>query len=224
MTRKSANIWLALSAIMIVISIILFLLPVSTKKPEIPTDVHNRSDKADSVSVVTRIIDGDTFVLSGGAQVRLIGVDTPEKGQPFYESARAFAESTILGSPVVIEFDEEPLDNYDRALAYIFMDSILYNEEIVRAGLASVYLFKNNRKYASKLLSAQKSARETGTGIWSLDPPSPEEHYVSVEGSFRFHRPLCPNLKKSAGTALRRFATREEPLDLGLSPCRFCRP
>lgn len=31
---------------------------------------------------VTEVIDGDTFVISTGEKVRLIGVDTPERGSP----------------------------------------------------------------------------------------------------------------------------------------------
>ena len=182
------------------------------------------SGGSDSTLIVTRIIDGDTFVLSNGIHVRLIGLDTPEKGQPFYEEAKVFAESTVLGSPVRIEYGDEPYDNYDRSLVFLFEDTLFYNERVVRAGLASAYFFENNRKYSTNLISAQKTAREAHSGIWSMDPPPPEEYYVSIRGSFRFHRPLCLNLKKTSKEKLERLASRDEALDLGLSPCRRCQP
>ena len=224
MTRKTANYWLAVSAILIAASVILFLLPVSSRKDRKPYDLRESLSFQDTILVVTDIIDGDTFVLSESIQVRLIGVDTPEKGQPFFHEARAYAESVLSGSSVRLEYDEELLDNYGRRLAYLFIDTSLFNANIVRNGLASVYLFPRNNRFASRFIEAQKQARRDRIGIWSLDDPSPEEYYVGIPGSLRFHRPLCPHLKKSDPANLLRYSSRREPLDLGLSSCRFCRP
>ncbi|MGB2842733.1 MAG: hypothetical protein WBC40_09725 [Halobacteriota archaeon] len=38
-------------------------------------------------AIVSRIIDGDTIELQNGERVRLLGINTPEKGQPYYEEA-----------------------------------------------------------------------------------------------------------------------------------------
>lgn len=37
---------------------------------------------------VCKVIDGDTFTFCDGLTVRLSGVDTPEKGEPYYQVAR----------------------------------------------------------------------------------------------------------------------------------------
>lgn len=37
--------------------------------------------------IAVRVIDGDTFVLANGRVVRLIGINTPEYGEPYYEEA-----------------------------------------------------------------------------------------------------------------------------------------
>ncbi|MCX6826049.1 MAG: hypothetical protein NTV06_02090, partial [candidate division Zixibacteria bacterium] len=45
---------------------------------------------------VVRIIDGDTIELTGGDRLRLLGIDCPEKGEPFHDSAQAFLRNLIL--------------------------------------------------------------------------------------------------------------------------------
>ena len=208
---------------MLVLAVFLFILPISNRKSKLdnyPPD----SENGKSELTINEVIDGDTFVLSDASRVRLIGVDTPEKGQPYYREATLFAESLLTGAVIRIEYDEEPYDDYGRRLVYLFADSIFYNELIIEQGMASVYLFPHNRKFAETLITAQKSSRRNKAGIWSLPDSSPEEYYVSVSGSFRFHRPLCPHLKKARPENLRRIGKRGDALDLGLSSCRFCRP
>ena len=50
---------------------------------------------------VLRVIDGDTIVLKGGQRVRYIGIDTPEKGRPYYLEAKKENERLVLGKRVV---------------------------------------------------------------------------------------------------------------------------
>ena len=47
-------------------------------------------------ALVTQIIDGDTIAIEGGERVRLLGIDTPEKGEDYYNDAKAFLEERIL--------------------------------------------------------------------------------------------------------------------------------
>jgi len=181
------------------------------------------SRTADTASV-ERVLDGDTYVLSGGQHVRLIGLDTPEKGEPFADIARAFADSLLCGKTVRIELDRLRNDRYDRLLGYVYLDTIFVNELLIRKGLARVYQFKENRRYSARLISAQKEARKRKAGIWSLLPPPLEPYYISAGGSFRFHRPLCPSAKNVNPRKARKYKSRDAALDDGLSPCRQCRP
>ncbi len=224
MTEKSSKRWLWLSAVLVALSIILLLLPADERRSK-RQDVRAPIDgKADSALYVKQVKDGDTFLLSDGSKVRLIGVDTPEEGRPFFEKARAFAESMLLGEEVRIEYDMEPLDRYGRRLVYLYVDSILYNKLVIDSGLASVYQFEKNQRRAWQLILTQRDARSSKVGIWSLPDPAPEDYYISPFGSFRFHRPLCPNIKSTDLSRARRFKTRQEPLDIGLSSCRTCQP
>lgn len=213
-----------MSAALIAISIVILLIPADRKRESRDDLGDSIEGRSDSGLRVVEIIDGDTFLLSDGDQVRLIGIDTPEEGQPFFERAKAFAESTLLGKEVEIKYDREPLDRYGRLLVYLFVDSILYNQLAIDSGFASVYLFEKNQMLARQLISAQRKARSSKVGIWFLPEPIPEDYYVSPAGSFRFHRPLCPNIKSTDLSHARRFETRGEALDIGLSPCRTCQP
>ncbi|KKL24417.1 hypothetical protein LCGC14_2415550 [marine sediment metagenome] len=60
---------------------------------------------------VTGIIDGDTFETDGdwtlnketGHHVRIIGIDTPERGQPGYDAATQKLSDLVLGKSVELK-------------------------------------------------------------------------------------------------------------------------
>ena len=68
---------------------------------------------------VTRIVDGDTVVLEDGRHVRYIGMDTPEKGHPYYAEAKGENERLVKGKKVSLEYDAEKTDRYRRALSHV---------------------------------------------------------------------------------------------------------
>ncbi|HQP10848.1 MAG TPA: thermonuclease family protein [Candidatus Omnitrophota bacterium] len=90
---------------------------------------------------VERIVDGDTFKLSNGERVRLIGVDTPEskanakakrdsqRSQQDVKAITAMGKKAAkyldwlmgLGLSVRMEFDVQKKDRYGRLLAYVFL-------------------------------------------------------------------------------------------------------
>jgi micrococcal nuclease len=213
--------------ISLILSLSLFLIPAA--QPKAPKSSSQRAiSKAVAIpesATVAKVIDGDTFVLSDGRHVRLMGIDTPEKGEPFADDARSLADSIFRGRSVHLEIDRKNReDKYGRILAYAYINGVSYNELILRRGLARVYLFRGNQPHKAQLISAQNAARKARRGIWSLPEPSKEPFYVAAGGSFRFHRPLCPAIKNINLKKAKRYKTREEALDAGLSPCRECKP
>ena len=169
--------------------------------------------------------DGDTIVLENGEVVRYIGIDTPERDDPFYGEATEANQEMLERGRITLEYDQDRRDRYGRLLAYVWVDTLLLNAELIRKGLASVYLFSPNLKYRERFISLQREARQKSVGIWSI-PVEPEAHYVSSRRSqrFVFHRPDCRSAKRIKGENLMRFETRDEALDSGYSPCRNCRP
>lgn len=116
---------------------------------------------------VARVIDGDTFELSDGQKVRLIGVDTPEKytssklrrdaqrtGQDeatiraLGERASAHANSLVEGRRVELEYDPANAatghrGRYGRTLAFVWVldergrRSYLVNARLIQDGYAN---------------------------------------------------------------------------------------
>jgi len=175
---------------------------------------------------VTRIIDGDTVELIGGDRLRLLGIDCPERGEPFYDSARAYLAQLALNKISQIGFSHRRRDGYGRLLGYMTVDSFFLNELMVRNGLAHVYLFEDNlsdRDNIERLLAAQNDAIDHGRGIWSVER-QPESYYVAKKGGLRFHRPGCASVKDLLPGEYVKFDSRLEAFRKGLSPCRNCRP
>jgi micrococcal nuclease len=117
---------------------------------------------------VIRVIDGDSIVLDNDRRVRLLGINSPERREPYHHKARRFLESRLLNREVRLEFDEQEKDGYDRLLAYVYRGRSFINEELVREGLAHVMTIVVNRKYEERLLRAQSEAKAKRKGIWSV--------------------------------------------------------
>lgn len=116
---------------------------------------------------VSLVIDGDTVQLADGRKVRYLGINTPERGQPFYEEAKALNAELVAGQVVTLEFDLDTIDQYGRTLAHVFVDGTHVNLELVRQGYANVYTVPPNLKYSEDLLAAQRIARERQRGLWA---------------------------------------------------------
>ena len=176
--------------------------------------------------VITKIVDGDTVELRGGDVLRLLAIDTPERGEPFYDEAADVLRELSFGRTAEIEFGSQRRDKYGRLLGYLYIDSVFVNREILRRGLGYLYLFRDNdlkQDAVGKLLAAQRQAIREGIGLWSI-AREPEDYYIQKTGSFRLHRPGCRAVEKLKEGQYRIFDTREEGLATGLSPCRNCRP
>ena len=132
----------------------------------------------DATVTVSRVVDGDTIEISpavdGNEEVRLIGMDTPETKdpsegiEPLGPEASAFATEELTGKSVGLEFDVEREDQYDRLLAYVYLDGEMFNEVLVEGGLAQAYPYEPNTKYEERFAAAQEEARAANLGIWGL--------------------------------------------------------
>ena len=93
--------------------------PPSTKVPT--TEAPTAPTTIAPTVTVTVIIDGDTVEISTGERVRLVGIDTPERGTGNCASkATARLTELVLGHPVALVAgarDDE--DRYGRLLRYV---------------------------------------------------------------------------------------------------------
>lgn len=115
----------------------------------------------------TRVIDGDTIEIANGEKVRLLGIDTPEKGQYLFSEAKERLERLIGGREILLLADRTERDKYDRLLRYVMLNRTeLVNLILVREGLASAYIIPPDDAHEQELLEAEEQARSKGLGIW----------------------------------------------------------
>ncbi|HEX16778.1 MAG TPA: hypothetical protein ENF44_06615 [Deltaproteobacteria bacterium] len=116
--------------------------------------------------MVQRVVDGDTVVLVGGEVIRYLGVNCPERGEPFWREATELNRRLVAGRKVRLELEEEiRRDRYGRMLAYVYCDGLFVNGELLRRGMAHLFCLQPLKLYQD-LFSLQESARERGIGIW----------------------------------------------------------
>jgi micrococcal nuclease len=122
--------------------------------------------------VITRVIDGDTFVCTGDIHVRLLLIDTPERQQGDIGAVASAALRRLapVGSTVRLEFDVQSRDRYGRLLAYAY-DSTgrMINEQLVREGVAVVGVYPPNVRYVDRFRLVADSARVARRGLWARD-------------------------------------------------------
>jgi len=88
-------------------------------------------------SVVSRVIDGDTIELNDGTTVRLIGIDTPEKGQCGFEEAKQELSLFVLNEEVVLlPGARDDQDKYGRLLRYVELKGSDINKAMIVSGRA----------------------------------------------------------------------------------------
>lgn len=114
--------------------------------------------------IVTKVIDGDTIIVSGGDTVRLLGIDTDEKGQPCYTAAKERLYALLINQKVVLEKETEDTDLYGRLLRYVFLDSNNMNVQMIEEGLAVARLYAENERYASEIRLAEQTAIQQKIG------------------------------------------------------------
>ncbi len=104
--------------------------------------------------------------------VRLIGITAPDLNQvPWGRAARERLRQLIQGQDVLLELGTESRDRYDRVLAYVWLDGVLLNEQLVEEGYVLAEERLPNTKYSRKLEYAQHEARLMGRGIWNPKQP-----------------------------------------------------
>jgi len=113
------------------------------------------------IVIVSRVLDGDTIELDDGRKIRLLNVNTPEKGKAFFEQASNFLKTFENES---IELEIEGVGKYGRILGRIYSENDYLNLKLVKLGLAHKYLVEE--KEIKDFSEAEKNARNKELGIW----------------------------------------------------------
>jgi endonuclease YncB( thermonuclease family) len=128
---------------------------------------------------IAQVKDAETLELTDGTMVRLIGAKTPQaplgwRGAdpwPFVQEAKDTVTSLAMGADVELRFGGNQTDRHGYKLAQVFVvkggTPQWLQQELVKAGLALVYSFPDNRACAAELLTLEAEARAAKRGIWN---------------------------------------------------------
>lgn len=127
------------------------------------------------VRTIASVYDGDTVRFENGQRARLLGVAAPEiksryrSGEVGGIAAKKWLNAKIAGRQVMIEFDKQQRDKYQRQLVHIFLaDGEHVNVSLVASGLASSLIIPPNLHYADSLIRAEQLAEKHRLGMWAL--------------------------------------------------------
>lgn len=119
---------------------------------------------------VLRVTDGDTLRVrcdGRGERVRLLQIDTPERGEPLYAEAGRVLAELIDDAPVTLERWHEERDEHGRLLAYVFVGERNLNAAMIEAGMTPYFDRYGAGRYPGEFRAAERAARAAGRGIWS---------------------------------------------------------
>lgn len=119
---------------------------------------------------VIKITDGDTIVVlnekNEQIKVRLEGIDCPESSQDFGTQAKKATSDLCYGKTVRVE--QSGTDRYGRMLAFVYIDDVCINKDLIKQGMAWHYKKYNKDQELAKL---EVDAREKKVGLWSMNNP-----------------------------------------------------
>lgn len=105
--------------------------PTTKPKPKRSTKRTPKPKPKPRTYLVVDVVDGDTIDLGNGQTVRLVGIDTPERGECGSERASDNLARMVLGKRVRLAVSDEDTDRYGRLLRYVDVGT-------VDAGLAQI--------------------------------------------------------------------------------------
>jgi micrococcal nuclease len=129
---------------------------------------------------VSYVVDGDTLdvALDSGRRerVRLIGIDTPERGRCFAGKATGAARALADDRRVLLRGDgtQATRDRYGRLLAYVWIESRRdLGFQLLARGVAKVYVFDRPFERLSAYRRAERIGRGLPASVWTGCRPTP---------------------------------------------------
>jgi micrococcal nuclease len=116
--KKEKIIYIVIGIVFVVLIVAFFF---SIPKPYDKSQLQNNT--------VVRVIDGDTFEYYNQNSnkmltVRLLCVNTPEKGKDGYDDATSYLRSLIMSREVTLNASVTDKDKYGRLLRYVYVNNV----------------------------------------------------------------------------------------------------
>lgn len=127
---------------------------------------------------VIGVSDGDTLTVLDEARIsrriRLLGIDAPEKGQPWGKVAKQVLLDRVINRSVMVLVQSR--DRYGRTVGEVLLGGEDVNLEMIRDGLAwhdPRYAKNQFPGDAARCAHAESEARRTRLGLWAGQNPIP---------------------------------------------------
>lgn len=119
--------------------------------------------------LVLDVLDGDSLAVQrdgGRTEVRLAGINTPERDECYGDEARTAATTLIGdGEVVLVEVDgDDDQDQFGRLLRHVWVDGVWVNGTLVAEGAA--ISIQTGAADEETLVTAENAAWEQGLGLW----------------------------------------------------------
>lgn len=139
---------------------------------------NNPANAETITGTIDSVMNGDTItIISKGkiVEVRLFGIDTPEKTQAFGQAARNFTGGKASKGEIRVE----PItkDHDGRTVAMVFVNGINLNEQIVSQGFGWVYRQYCKKSICVDWLKLEADAKASHKGLWADANPTPPWEY-----------------------------------------------
>ena len=121
---------------------------------------------------VVRVLDGDSLIVAVGGtetEVRLLGINTPERDECFDQEAKERARE-LAGERVRLSGEEK--DRFGRVLGYAYTeDGTLINQQLIVEGMALA--LSTNHALRAEFKTAEQTAFDQQLGRWQADACGP---------------------------------------------------
>ena len=190
---------------------------------DILSKYSNTNCHAEKTGLCTKVSDGDTITVEGVGKVRLVGVNTPEKGVKGADASTYFVKKLCLNKEV-----SKNTDKYGRTLAVVIVDGKNLNEMLLKEGLAEIMYMPPSEFYPYDWAGDNThvaSQTSTSTDTSSSDTSSSAAGtYIGNLNSHKFHYPTCKSVGKMSEKNKVTFSSRNDAINQGYSPCNNCNP
>jgi len=166
---------------------------------------------------VATVVDGRTFVLDDGREVRLAAIEVAPPADKAGAAAKAALEALVGGQAVELRGAGRETDRYGRLAAHGFVATDAKERwveaELVERGLARVSGRVGERGCAAALLARERAARAAKLGLWA-DPyyvirRAEDAAAVAAErGRFAIVEGKVLSVRESGGTIYVNFGRR----------------
>ena len=165
-----------------------------------------------------------------GEKVRLVGVNTPERGVEGYIASKNFLQKFCLNKKIGLDVDKaKNKDKYGRTLAVVIVGGKNVNEMLLKEGLAEIMYIPPSEFYPYNWAGPSTHVPDSyhsysNTQKDTSSSSSSSGKYLGNSNSGKFHKITCTWGQKTAEHNRVYFKNRDTAISQGYKPCKVCNP